>query len=158
MDARSSKIMGASAFYSAEAREANRTLKARQREVQMEMFQSANEKNPRNKLDLHFLTTADAIQQLQEFIAAREGLTRYIENLTFCFCRQYNLLRYLIVNLYRREGGGEDGSIEIVTGKGNRSENGKSRLRPAVINWLDQKKYRYTEINSGAFKVYFKKG
>lgn len=157
MDARSSKIMGASAFYSAEAREANKTLKARQREVQMEMFQSANEKNPRNKLDLHFLTTADAIQQLQEFIAAREGLTRYIENLTFCFWRQYNLLRYLTVNLYR-PGGGEDGSIEIVTGKGNRSENGKSRLRPAVINWLDQKKYRYTEINSGAFKIYFKKG
>jgi NEDD4-binding protein 2 len=46
--------------------------------------------------------------------------------------------------------------VEVVTGKGNRSDNGKSRLRPAVTNWLEQKKYRYSDINPGALRIYLK--
>jgi DNA-nicking Smr family endonuclease len=48
--------------------------------------------------------------------------------------------------------------VEVVTGKGNRSDNGKSRLRPAVTNWLEQKQYRYSEINAGALRIYLKRG
>ena len=46
--------------------------------------------------------------------------------------------------------------MDVITGKGNRSENGKSRLRPAVQNWLDQKSYSYTEVNVGCFRVRLK--
>ena len=51
---------------------------------------------------------------------------------------------------------GQVESVEVVTGKGNRSDNGRSRLRPAVQNWLDQKKYPYSEVNSGCLKVQLK--
>ena len=43
--------------------------------------------------------------------------------------------------------------MEVVTGKGNRSENGKSRLRPAVQQWLDQKGFSYSEVNSGCVRL-----
>ena len=43
--------------------------------------------------------------------------------------------------------------VEVVTGKGNRSENGKSRLKPAVANWLEQKKFPYSEANPGCLRV-----
>ena len=44
-------------------------------------------------------------------------------------------------------------SVEIVTGRGNRSDHGKSRLRPAVTNWLLQKNYTYSDVNEGCLKV-----
>ena len=44
-------------------------------------------------------------------------------------------------------------SVEIVTGRGNRSDNGRSRLRPAVTNWLAQKHYNYSDVNEGCLKV-----
>jgi len=57
---------------------------------------------------------------------------------------------------FSRNGHTSESFVEVVTGKGNRSEHGKSRLRPAVINWLEQKKYRYSEINPGALRIYLK--
>jgi len=129
MEARASNISGAAAYYAAEAREINKQFKTKQHDRQMGMFKAANDHNSQNKLDLHFLTTADAIKQLQMFIQTKVGLLR-----------------------------NDEMSVEIVTGKGNRSENGKSRLRPAVVNWLEQKNYRFSEINSGALKVYLKPG
>ena len=44
-------------------------------------------------------------------------------------------------------------AVEIITGRGNRSESGKSKLKPAVTTWLNQKKYNYSEVNDGCFKV-----
>ena len=70
------KIIGASSYYAAEAREAGKVLKSKQRERQMELFNSVNSQKSRNQLDLHFLTTADAIKQLIQFISAREALIR----------------------------------------------------------------------------------
>jgi len=132
METRGNKMAGAASYYAAQARELNSHIKASQKQNQMEQFLEANRDSRSSKLDLHYLQTSDAIKQLQQFITQREGMGRSSKSGTE--------------------------SVEVVTGKGNRSENGKSRLRPAVQNWLDQKNYSYTEVNSGCFRVSIKSG
>ena len=124
----SSKVQGVAGYYAAEARAVHAKIKEKQREGQMELFQQANQGNPANKLDLHFLQTGEAMRQLNTFVAERTaGL---------------------------KKGGSE--WVEVVTGKGNRSDNGRSRLKPAVINWLDQKSLQYSEVNPGCLKIHLK--
>ena len=124
----SSKIQGVAGYYAAEARAVQAKIKEKQREGQMELFQQANQGNPANKLDLHYLQTGEAMRQLNTFVAERlAGL---------------------------KKGGSE--WVEVVTGKGNRSDNGRSRLKPAVINWLDQKGFQHSEVNPGCLKIHLK--
>ena len=78
------------------------------------------------RLDLHYLQTGEAIKQLQHFIGQWEAYVKKSRN---------------------------SQSLEIVTGRGNRSEQGKSRLRPAVTTWLAQKNFQYSEVNDGCLKV-----
>ena len=85
MEARASNISGAAAYYAAEAREINKQFKTKQHDRQMGMFKAANDHNSQNKLDLHFLTTADAIKQLQMFIQTKVGLLRQV----FLFVNKY---------------------------------------------------------------------
>ena len=94
-------------YYAAEASAVDAKIKELQRERQMKLFEQANLGNPANKLDLHFLHTGEAMRQLDTFVAVRlAGL---------------------------KKGGSE--WVEVVTGKGNRSDNGKSKLT-AVVYWL----------------------
>lgn len=127
MATKGSHMQGAASYYAAQARELNARIKTSQKQNQMEMFLNVNKDTPNTKLDLHYLQTADAIKQLQQFLSQKEAAARNV--------------------------GAGGLAVEIITGKGNRSENGKSRLRPAVQNWLEQKNYSYTEVNSGCFKV-----
>ena len=80
----------------------------------------------------------DAIENLKEFIGAQQA----------------------VVNKNVAKSGnnrnGKDKAVEVITGKGNRNEIGKSKLKPAVINWLTQKNYKFSEINPGSLKVYLK--
>jgi DNA-nicking Smr family endonuclease len=115
-------------YYAAEARQLTTRIRARQRDAQMDLFLDANRGATSNKLDLHFLQTGEAVQQLAAFVQEREGGLRR----------------------------GQAVSIEVVTGQGHRSDNGKSRLKPAIQNWLDQKKYQYSEVNPGCLKVHLK--
>ena len=82
------------------------------------------------RIDLHYLQTGEAIKQLQKFVSQWESF------LTL--------------------GKKPSQALEIVTGRGNRSDNGKSRLRPAVAAWLTQKHYQYSEVNDGCYKVTLK--
>ena len=124
----SRKVQGLADYYAAEASAVDTKIKELQRERQMKLFEQANLGNPANKLDLHFLQTKEAMRQLNTFVAERvTGL---------------------------KKGGSE--WVEVVTGKGNRSDNGKSRLKPAVINWLDQKNLQYSEVNPGCLKIHLK--
>jgi len=130
METRGSNMQGAASYYAAQARELNTHIKTTQKQSQMEMFLQANKDGPTTRLDLHYLQTSDAIKQLQQFISQKEAIAR--------------------------SGSSGSQSVDVITGKGNRSENGKSRLRPAVQNWLDQKSYSYTEVNVGCFRVRLK--
>ena len=80
-----------------------------------------------SRLDLHYLQTGDAVKQLSAFISQWEKVVS--------------------------EGKKGSLSLEVITGRGNRSDHGKSRLRPAVTNWLAQKNYTFSEVNEGCLKV-----
>jgi len=127
MEASGPHMQGIKSYYSAQARELNSVIKETQKESQMEMFINANKNCPSTRLDLHYLQTGDAVQQLSAFISQWEKIVT--------------------------EGKKTGLNVEIVTGRGNRSDNGKSRLRPAVTNWLGQKNYNYSDVNEGCLKV-----
>ena len=120
-------MKGAASYYAAKARELNAVIKNSQKQKQMEMFLTINRGCPKTKLDLHFLQTQEAIKQLQHFIGQWERF----------------------VNVGRKP----SQAVEIITGRGNRSESGKSKLKPAVITWLNQKRHNYSEVNDGCIKV-----
>jgi len=127
MDANGQHMQSIRSYYSAKARELNTIIKASQKETQMEMFISANKSCPSTRLDLHYLQIGDAVKQLSSFISQWEKIVT--------------------------EGKKSSLNVEIITGRGNRSDNGKSRLRPAVTNWLAQKNYNYSDVNEGCLKV-----
>jgi len=134
-EASNTKIRGAAGYYAAQARELNGRIKRGQRQKQMDEFIRINSSLSSNKLDLHFLQTGDAIKQLSDFLTQKEAsLSRG------GFSSQ------------------NETSVEVITGKGNRSDKGRSRLRPAVQIWLEQKGYQFTQVNSGAFKVVVRGG
>ena len=125
----SREVQGLADYYAAEARAVDAKIKELQRERQMKLFEQVNLGNPANKLDLHFLQTGEAMRQLDTFVAER------------------------LASLKR--GGSE--WVEVVTGKGNRSTNGISKLKPAVVNWLDQRNLHHSEVNPGCLKIYLKR-
>ena len=125
----SRKVQGLADYYAAEASVVDAKIKERQRERQMKLFEQVNLGNPANKLDLHFLQTGEAMRQLDNFVAER------------------------LASLKR--GGSQ--WVEVVTGKGNRSDNGISRLKPAVVDWLGQRNLQHSEVNPGCLKIYLKK-
>jgi len=124
----SSRIQGVAGYYVTEARQLNKQIKDRQKEAQLELFHAANRGLPANSLDLHFLHTGEAIKRLAVFVMERQARLRP----------------------------GHQEWLEIVTGKGNRSDNGKSRLRPAVTQWLEQKRLYFNEVNLGCLKILIK--
>ena len=75
------------------------------------------------RLDLHYLYTDQAEMELSRFMS-----------------------NWLAVASPRVE-------VEIVTGKGKRSEGGKSMLRPAVVGWLEARHYNYSLVNDGCLRV-----
>ncbi|XP_058809583.1 uncharacterized protein LOC131674775 [Phymastichus coffea] len=47
--------------------------------------------------------------------------------------------------------------IFIITGRGLRSVNGQSKIKPAIAKELNHKRFRFTEVNPGMLKVVLKK-
>jgi len=135
-DAHSRKAGGTAGFYAQQAREMNEQIKTSQREMQMNWFINSNQDKSDNRLDLHYLPVKDAIENLKEFIGQQQAVAN--KNVS-------------------KNGRNGTKTVEVITGKGNRNEVGKSKLKPAVINWLIQKSYKYSEINPGSLKVYLKK-
>merc|ERR1719208_749998 len=67
-------FQGIKSYYSAQARELNSVIKETQKENQMEMFIKANKNCPSTRLDLHYLQTGEAVQQLSAFISQWEKI------------------------------------------------------------------------------------
>lgn len=44
--------------------------------------------------------------------------------------------------------------VQVITGRGNNSQNGKPRIKPAVVAFLKQKRYGYEEVNPGMLRVF----
>ncbi|CAH1176426.1 unnamed protein product [Phaedon cochleariae] len=81
-----------------------------------------------NTLDLHFLYVKEAIPSLDVFLD-----------------RNINLLR--LSNTKQSE------YLQIITGRGNRSEGGISRIKPAVQARLKKRNIKFVPLNPGLLKV-----
>ncbi|KAL1490710.1 hypothetical protein ABEB36_013361 [Hypothenemus hampei] len=81
-----------------------------------------------NTLDLHFLYVKEAIPNLDIFLD-----------------RNINLLR-LSTTMH-------SDSLQIITGRGKNSAGGLSRIRPAVITRLKERKLSYNHLNPGLLRV-----
>ncbi|KAL3278818.1 hypothetical protein HHI36_016338 [Cryptolaemus montrouzieri] len=78
-------------------------------------------------LDLHFLFVKEAIPALDVFID-----------------RNINLLK---------GGTKKSQSLLVITGRGNRSKNGVSKIKPAVISRLKTRKIQFAQVNPGLLKI-----
>ncbi|XP_044762086.1 uncharacterized protein LOC123319279 [Coccinella septempunctata] len=85
-----------------------------------------------NTLDLHYLFVKEAVSALDVFIDGK------IEHLNATAGKQ---TQHLL----------------IITGRGNRSANGVSKIRPAVIKRLEARKIRYYKMNPGLLKIKIKR-
>ena len=112
-------------YFSENGEEDLENIKRNQKEKQIKLNLAANRDNPYTKLDLHFLQSEEAEKKLGQFL--REWETRL--------------------------GVTERQWLEIVTGRGSRSESGRSVLRPVVERWLQNKGFSYFEVNPGCLRV-----
>ncbi|CAG9863796.1 unnamed protein product [Phyllotreta striolata] len=81
-----------------------------------------------NTLDLHFLYVKEAVPALDVFLD-----------------RNINLLKQSSLKSSEH--------LQIITGRGNRSREGKSKIKPAVIARLTQRNIKYVVLNPGLLKV-----
>lgn len=86
---------------------------------------------PQNVLDLHGLHVKEAVEHLARVLT--EKSTEYKQGL----CRP---------------------QLSVITGRGNRSQGGVARIRPAVIDYLRSKHYEFVEPNVGLVLVSLQRG
>ncbi|XP_028401375.1 uncharacterized protein LOC114524483 isoform X2 [Dendronephthya gigantea] len=82
-----------------------------------------------NTLDLHELHVNEAIEVLENVLEERRNERRSPNKRSLSY-------------------------VEVITGRGNRSRDGKPRIKPAVMDYLKRKGYRYEELNSGLYRVF----
>ncbi|CAL8331589.1 unnamed protein product [Merluccius merluccius] len=93
----------------------------------MQIFKQVNSSLlPRNILDLHGLHVDEALQHMAQVL--QDKTTEYQQGL----CRP---------------------QLSVITGRGNHSQGGVARIRPAVIDYLTNKHYRFTEPKTGLILV-----
>ncbi|KAG5285916.1 hypothetical protein AALO_G00008970 [Alosa alosa] len=85
---------------------------------------------PQNVLDLHGLHVSEALEHLQRILKVKS--TEYKQGL----CKP---------------------QLSVITGRGNRSQGGVAKIRPAVIDYLKSKHYEFTEPNGGLVLVSLQK-
>ncbi|XP_018578614.1 NEDD4-binding protein 2-like isoform X2 [Anoplophora glabripennis] len=81
-----------------------------------------------NTIDLHFLYVKEAIPALDVFLDRN-------------------------INLLKLSNNRHSDYLQIITGRGKRSENGISKIRPAVISRLKRRNIKFVQLNPGLLKV-----
>ncbi|XP_060102265.1 NEDD4-binding protein 2 [Heteronotia binoei] len=118
------------AFYVQRGRLHEEKMKEANRDAAMQIFEKVNASLlPENLLDLHGLHVDEALDHLSRVLQEKTEE-----------CNQAGGKPYLYV----------------ITGKGNHSQGGVARIRPAVIKYLGSHKFRFTEIKPGCLKVMLK--
>ncbi|XP_059904029.1 NEDD4-binding protein 2 [Gadus macrocephalus] len=102
-------------------------MKEANRRAAVQIFEQVNSSLlPRNILDLHGLHVDEALQQLGQVLL--DKTTEYQQGL----CQP---------------------QLSVITGRGNHSQGGVARIRPAVIDYLTNKHYRFSEPKTGLVLV-----
>ncbi|XP_043918864.1 NEDD4-binding protein 2 [Protopterus annectens] len=84
---------------------------------------------PQNILDLHGLHVKEAVHQLD--IVLKEKITEH------------------------QQSGGKP-YLSVITGRGSHSQGGVARIRPAVIDYLSNHSFRFTELQQGLLQIMLK--
>ncbi|XP_070613172.1 NEDD4-binding protein 2 isoform X2 [Erythrolamprus reginae] len=115
------------AFYVQQGQLHEQKMKEANQDAAEQIFQKVNaEKLPINLLDLHGLHVDEALGHL----------SRVLQEKT----KEYSLA-------------GGIPYLYVITGRGNHSQGGVARIKPAVTKYLTSHKFRFTEIKSGCFKI-----
>ncbi|XP_015687441.1 NEDD4-binding protein 2 [Protobothrops mucrosquamatus] len=116
------------AFYVQQGQFHEQKMKEANQDAAQQIFEKVNaSKLPINLLDLHGLHVDEALGHLSRVL--REKTTE---------CSLAGGVPYLYV----------------ITGRGNHSQGGVARIKPAVMKYLTSHKFRFTEIKSGCFKIW----
>ncbi|CAJ1052124.1 NEDD4-binding protein 2 isoform X1 [Xyrichtys novacula] len=117
-------------FYAQQGHMHGKQMREANHRAAVQIFQRVNSSLlPRNILDLHGLHVDEAIEHLAHVL--QDKSTEYEQGL----CKP---------------------QLSIITGRGNHSQGGVARIRPAVIDYLTSKHYRFTEPNTGHVLVSLK--
>ncbi|XP_034280701.1 NEDD4-binding protein 2 isoform X6 [Pantherophis guttatus] len=115
------------AFYVQQGQLHEQKMKEANQDAAQQIFEKVNaSKLPINLLDLHGLHVDEALGHL----------SRVLQEKT----KEYSLA-------------GGIPYLYVITGRGNHSQGGVARIKPAVTKYLTSHKFRFTEIKSGCFKI-----
>uniref|UniRef100_A0ACB8E6F8 Uncharacterized protein n=1 Tax=Sphaerodactylus townsendi TaxID=933632 RepID=A0ACB8E6F8_9SAUR len=117
-------------FYVQRGRLHEQKMKEANRDAAMQIFETMNATLlPENLLDLHGLHVDEALDHLSRVLL--EKTEEYIQ------------------------AGGKP-YLYVITGKGNHSQGGVARIKPAVTKYLGSHKFKFTEIKPGCLRVMLK--
>ncbi|NXF74991.1 N4BP2 protein, partial [Sclerurus mexicanus] len=115
------------AFYAHQGRLHEQKMKEANHAAAVQIFERVNTSLlPMNVLDLHGLHVDEAVNQLSRVLQEKS-------------------------EEYQQTGGKP--YLTVITGRGNHSQGGVARIRPAAIRYLTTHNFRFTEIKPGCLKV-----
>ncbi|XP_053560013.1 NEDD4-binding protein 2 [Bombina bombina] len=105
-------------------------MKEENHRAALKIFQRANEfLLPENILDLHGLHVDEAMKHFRKVLQDKR-------------------------EEYRKNGG--KSHLSVITGRGNHSQGGVARIKPAVIDYLKNHDFRFSEIRPGVLRITLK--